>query len=421
MVNKTVCDNGLRIVTEQQPHSRLTSVGIWVDVGSRDEHDLNNGCSHFIEHMLFKGTASRSARQIAMELDVLGGTGNAFTSRENTCYYATVLDSHLEQLVDLLADIFLNSRFPAEEIERERQVIQQEISMVEDMPDDHIHDLFSAMLWDNHPLGKTVLGSREVVAAMDAKKLREHVKHFYTPDRILIAAAGNLNHDDFVALLQDKGFGGLEPGTGGERQRQKPDVRPPQRGVHAKPLEQVHMLLGTYGEANVSADRYGYLIMNVLLGGNMSSRLFQEIREKRGLAYSIFSYITSYIDSGYLGIYLGIERESVNEALSLVLKEINRLHREPVTAQELAGAKEFIKTGLFLAVENMESIMTRIAKNELCFGRDIPLEEIVSAIDSVSDNDVQAMAEKTFGNNRLTLEALGPVTSEEIDWTLLAS
>jgi predicted Zn-dependent peptidase len=421
MVNKTVCGNGLRIVTDQLPHSRLTSVGIWVDVGSRDEHDLNNGCSHFIEHMLFKGTASRSARQIARELDVLGGTGNAFTSRENTCYYATVLDNHLEQLVDLLADIFLNSRFPAEEIDRERQVIQQEISMVEDMPDDHIHDLFSTLLWDNHPLGKTVLGSREVVATMDANKLREHVRHFYTPDRILIAAAGNIDHDDFVTLLQDKGFVGIEPGTGGERQRRKPDMRPPQRGVHAKPLEQVHLLLGTYGESNLSADRYRYLIMNVLLGGNMSSRLFQEIREKHGLAYSIFSYITSYIDSGYLGIYLGIERESVNEALSLVLKEINRLHREPVTAQELAGAKEFIKTGLFLAVENMESIMTRIAKNELCFGRDIPLEEIVTAIDSVSDNDVQAMAEKTFGNNRLTLEALGPVTSEEIDWTLLAS
>ena len=421
MVNKTVCDNGLRIVTEQLPHSRLTSVGIWVDVGSRDEHDLNNGCSHFIEHMLFKGTANRSARQIAMELDMLGGTGNAFTSRENTCYYATVLDSHLEQLVDLLADIFLNSRFPAEEIERERQVIQQEISMVEDIPDDHIHDLFSTLLWNNHPLGKTVLGSREVVTAMDAKKLREHVKRFYTPDRILIAAAGNLDHDNFVGLLQDKGFGGLEPAAAGERQRQKPDMRPAQRGVYAKPLEQVHMLLGTYGEANVSADRYRYLIMNVLLGGNMSSRLFQEIRENRGLAYSIFSYITSYMDSGYLGIYLGIERESVNEALSLILKEINRLLREPVTAQELAGAKEFIKTGLFLAVENMESIMTRIAKNELCFGRDIPLEEIVTAIDSVSDRDVQAMAEKTFGSNRLTLGAIGPVTQEEIDWTLLAS
>jgi predicted Zn-dependent peptidase len=421
MPNKTVCDNGLRIITEQLPHSRLTSVGIWVDVGSRDEHDLNNGCSHFIEHMLFKGTASRSARQIARELDVLGGTGNAFTSRENTCYFATVLDSHLAQLVDLLADIFLNSRFPAEEIDRERQVIQQEISMVEDMPDDHIHDLFSALLWDNHPLGKTVLGSREVVATMDANKLREHVRQFYTPDRILIAAAGNLNHDEFVGLCQDKGFGGLVPAAAGDRQRQKPDLRPARSGVYAKPLEQVHMLLGTYGEANVSVDRYGYLIMNVLLGGNMSSRLFQEIREKRGLAYSIFSYVTPYIDSGYLGIYLGIERESVNEALALVMKEIERLRREPVAVLELAEAKEFIKAGLFLAAENMESIMTRIAKNEMCFGRDIPLEEIVTAIDSVSDNDVQAMAEKTFGSNRLTLGILGPVTQEEIDWGLFTN
>jgi len=421
MVNKTVLDNGLRIITEPLPHSRVTSVGIWVDVGSRDEHDLNNGCAHFIEHMFFKGTSSRSAQQIARELDVLGGSGNAFTSRENTCYYATVLDSHLPQLVDLLADIFLNSRFPTREIERERQVIQQEISMVEDMPDDHIHDLFSKLLWDNHPLGRTVLGAREVVAAMDAKKLRDHVRHFYTPDRVLIAAAGNLDHEDFVALWQARGFEALRPDTSPRTTRQMPLVRPGQRAVYSKPLEQVHMLLGTYGESLVAADRYSYLVMNVLLGGNMSSRLFQEIREKRGLAYSIYSYIAAYIDSGYLGIYLGIDPQSVNEALSLVLKEINRLRREPVAAAELAGAREFITAGLFLAAENMETIMSRIAKNELCFGRDLPMEEIVTAIAAVSANDIQAMAEKTFGRNQLTLGALGPLAPEEIDWALIAN
>jgi len=421
MVNKTVLGNGLRIITEQLPHSRVTSVGIWVDVGSRDEHDLNNGCAHFIEHMFFKGTASRSAQQIARELDVLGGTGNAFTSRENTCYYATVLDSHVPQLVDLLADIFLNSRFPPREIERERQVIQQEISMVEDMPDDHIHDLFSKLLWNNHALGRTVLGTREVVAAMDAKKLRDHVRQFYTPDRVLIAAAGSLDHDDFVTLWQTKGFDALRPETTPRTVRQMPAVRTAQRAVYSKPLEQVHMLLGTYGESLVTADRYSYLVMNVLLGGNMSSRLFQEIREKRGLAYSIYSYIAAYIDSGYLGIYLGIDRQSVNETLSLVLKEINRLRRKPVAAAELAGAKEFITAGLFLAAENMETIMTRIAKNELCFGRDLPMEEIVTAIAGVSAADVQAMAEKTFGSNRLTLGALGPLEPEEIDWALIAN
>ena len=421
MYNKTVCDNGLRIITEQLPHSRVTSVGIWVDVGSRDEHDLNNGCAHFIEHMLFKGTPSRSAQRIARELDVLGGSANAFTSRENTCYYATVLDSHLPQLIDLLADIFLNSRFPAQEIERERQVIQQEISMVEDMPDDHIHDLFAKLLWDNHPLGRTVLGTREVVAAMDANKLRDHIKRFYTPDRILIAAAGNLNHNDFVALWQNNGFAALRPNTAHKTPRQVPGVRPAQLEVYSKPLEQVHMLLGTYGESNTAPDRYGYLVMNVLLGGNMSSRLFQEIREKRGLAYSIYSYIATYIDCGYLGVYLGIDRPSVNEALFLVLQEINRLRREPVDARELAAAKEFITAGLFLAAENMESIMTRIAKNELCFGRDIPMDEIVAAIARVTETDVQAMAEKTFGSNQLTLGALGPLTPDEIDWAPLAN
>jgi predicted Zn-dependent peptidase len=421
MVSKTVLDNGLRIITESLSHSRLTSVGIWVDVGSRDEHDLNNGCAHFIEHMLFKGTPSRSARQIARELDVLGGTGNAFTSRENTCYYATVLDSHLPQLVDLLADIFLNSRFPVREIERERQVIQQEISMVEDTPDDHIHDLFAKLLWNNHPLGRTVLGTREVVAAMDAKKLRDHLRQFYTPDRVLIAAAGNLDHEDFVGLWKDKAFAALRPASTSHLSRQVPTGRQAQRAVYSKPLEQVHMLLGTYGESLVTDDRYSYLIMNVLLGGNMSSRLFQEIREKRGLAYSIYSYITAYIDSGYLGIYLGIDPQSVNEALALVLKEIDRLRRNPVAVGELIGAKEFITAGLFLAAENMESIMTRIAKNELCFGRDLPMEEIVTAIAGVSAVDVQAMAEKTFGSNQLTLGALGPLAPEEIDWALLAN
>jgi predicted Zn-dependent peptidase len=420
MHNKTTLDNGLRIVSEQLSHSRVTSVGIWVDVGSRDEHDLNNGVTHFIEHMLFKGTLSRTAQQISRELDMLGGNGNAFTSRESTCYYATVLDNHLPQLVDLLADVLLNSRFPEEEIERERQVILQEISMVEDMPDDLIHDLFSGLLWSSHPLGKTVLGVREVVAAMDAKKLRDHVQSFYIPQNIIIAASGNLDHDTFVDMCCQKGFADLPPTTRHMPGRQAPSERTAQRTVFAKSLEQVHMLLGTYGLSNISPDRYAYLLMNVVLGGNMSSRLFQEIRENRGLAYSVFSYITSYIDSGYLGVYLGIDRDSVNEALSLVLKEINRLCTELITPPELTGAKEFIKAGLFLAAENMESIMTRIARNELCFNRDIPLEEVVEAINSVNSEEIQVLAAKIFTDNELTLGALGPVDTDEIDWALLS-
>jgi predicted Zn-dependent peptidase len=264
MYNKTTLENGLRIVTEQLAHSRVTSVGIWVDVGSRDEHDLNNGVTHFIEHMLFKGTHSRTAQQISRELDMLGGNSNAFTSRESTCYYATVLDNHLPQLVDLLADVFLNSRYPEEEIERERQVILQEISMVEDMPDDLIHDLFSGLLWSSHPLGRTVLGVREVVAAMDVKKLRDHVQSFYIPQNIIIAAAGNLDHDTFVDMCCQKGFVDLPPAGQQIPGRQAPSERTAQRTVFAKSLEQVHMLLGTYGLSNLSPDRYAYLLMNVV-------------------------------------------------------------------------------------------------------------------------------------------------------------
>lgn len=201
MYQKTVLANGVKIVTESIPHSRTASIGIWVDVGSRDEHDLNNGCGHFVEHMLFKGTPSRSAQQIAMELDVLGGMSNAFTSRENTCFYATVLDNHIPRLVTLLTDIFLNSRLDLVEIERERSVILQEISMAEDMPDDRIHDLFSALLWGRHPLGNTVLGAREVVSAMDSQKLLDFIRRFYIPGKILIAAAGNIiTHEAFVSL-----------------------------------------------------------------------------------------------------------------------------------------------------------------------------------------------------------------------------
>jgi predicted Zn-dependent peptidase len=422
MYGKTVFDNGLRIVTEQLEHSRVTSVGIWVDVGSRDEHDLNNGVTHFIEHMLFKGTHTRSAQQISREFDMLGGSGNAFTSRESTCYYATVLDNHLPLLVDLLADIFLNSTFPVEEIEKERQVILQEISMVEDLPDDRIHDLFSALLWDKHPLGRTVLGVREVVAAMNAKKLLDHLRRHYIPGKIIISAAGNLNHDAFVAMWRKRGFDALPSSTREKRQDRLPPLeRTSRRSVFAKPLEQVHMMLGTYGLSNVSADRYSYLLMNVILGGNMSSRLFQEIRENRGLAYSVYSYISSYMDCGYLGMYLGIERESVNEALSLVLQEIHRLRNDMVTHQELTGAQEFIKAGLFLAAENMESIMTRLARNELYFDRDISLEEVVAAIDEVSEADIQDVADKVFGSSLLTLGALGPIDSDEIDWALLSN
>ncbi|UCD65800.1 MAG: insulinase family protein [Deltaproteobacteria bacterium] len=415
MFNKTTLSNGIRIITESLQHSKVVSVGVWIDAGSRDEHDLNSGSAHFIEHMLFKGTTSRSAQDIARELDVLGGSANAFTTRENTCLHATVMDTKLPILVELFTDLLGNSLFSEEEIERERQVILQEMHMVEDMPDDHIHDLFAELLWGKHPLGKTILGSHEIVAAMDSRKLREYVQKYYTTDKIVVSAAGKVDHDDFVSLWQ-KAFEKFGQTSDPVLKRIEPALLPSNRKIYSKPLEQVHILLGTYGLSVIDEDRFAYLLLNVLLGGNMSSRLFQEIREKRGLAYSIYSYIASYSDSGYQAIYLGVDRESVNESLALVSREITKLQDTPVTGSELANSKDFVKSGLYLSMENMEAIMTRIARNELYFGKYLTLEEVVASIDRVTGEDIMSLSSRVFGRQELTVAGLGPLEQKEIDW-----
>jgi predicted Zn-dependent peptidase len=417
MFNKTVLPNGVRIITEPLPHSKVVSVGVWLDVGSRDEHDLNSGSAHFVEHILFKGTVQRSAQDIAREFDVLGGSANAFTTRENTCLHATVMDSNLAMLVELFTDLLCNSLFADDEIERERQVILQEIHMVEDVPDDHIHDLFAALLWGIHPLGKTILGSQEIVGAMDAGKLRDYVQKYYTTDRIVIAAAGNVDHGDFVSLWQGA-FHKYGMTRNADRKRLTPSHLPADRRIYNRPLEQAHIMLGTYGLSIIDQDRYGYLLLNVLLGGNMSSRLFQEIREKRGLAYSIYSYIAPYSDSGYLAIYLGVDRASVNESLLLVAKEMRILQNSPVTKVELANAKDFIKSGLFLAMESTEAIMTRIAQNELYFGKYIPLEEVVDSIEHVSSDDILRLASRIFDPQKIFLAGLGPLEEAAINWEM---
>jgi predicted Zn-dependent peptidase len=417
MFNKTVLDNGIRVITESLPHSRVVAVGVWIDVGSRDEHDLNSGSAHFVEHMLFKGTSNLSAQQISREFDVMGGAANAFTSRENTCLHATVLDSNLPKVVDLFTDLLSNSLFADDEIERERQVILQEINMVEDVPDDHIHDLFAALLWAKHPLGKTILGVQEIVAAMDSKKLQDYVSRYYVADRIVIAAAGNVDHDNFVSLWQEA-FATFGNKKNGVQKRSKPAVLPANRKIYSKPLEQVHMLLGTYGLCMVDEARFAYMLLNVLLGGNMSSRLFQEVREKRGLAYSIYSYIASYSDCGYLAIYMGVDRDSVNESITLIDREINKLQDKLVPETELSNAKDFVKSGLFLSMENMEVIMTRIARNEMYFGRYIPLEDVAESIDLVERQDIKKLAGDIFGGHKLTVAGLGPMEKAEIDWNL---
>ncbi len=409
MYQKTVLDNSIRLVTEQLP-SRLVSIGIWVDVGSRDEDEQNNGSAHFAEHMFFKGTRLRSAQQISKELDLLGGMSNAFTSTEKTCYYITVLDDRLTEAVDLLADIFLDSVFAPEEIEREKQVILQEIAMVEDTPDDRVHELFSALFWQGHGLANPVLGSAQVVTGLDSRSLTEYVRANYRPDRLVISAAGNVDHQIFVDLWQDR-VGGIPPAA-----TTAPRRKPPQPGnvsarqIINRPLEQAHLIMGSIGLPNNSADRYKLLLLNTILGGNMSSRLFQEIREKRGLAYSIFSYLSSNSDCGYTAIYMGVDPKFLSESVGLIEEELGKLRMAGVTKSELAGAIEYANSGIYLAAENMEVRMTSLAKNEFSFGRYLAIEELTGAISAVKAEGVNELAQILFAADTLPLCVIGPVS-----------
>jgi predicted Zn-dependent peptidase len=409
MYQKTVLGNSIRLLTEQLP-SRLVSIGIWIDVGSRDEDEQNNGSAHFTEHMLFKGTRLRSARQISKELDMLGGMSNAFTSTEHTCYYITVLDNRLAEAVDLLADIVLNSVFDPEEIEREKQVILQEIAMVEDTPDDRVHELFSSLFWQGHGLANPVLGSARVVNGLDQRRLTEYVSANYRPDRVVISAAGNVDHQTFVDLCRER-FGKISPVEAPPQQRVPPRAENvTTRRIIERPLEQAHMVMGTAGLPNNSDDRYKLLLLHTILGGNMSSRLFQEIREKRGLAYSIFSYLSSNSDCGYTAIYLGVDPRFLAESVGLIQEELGRLRGVGVTKSELAGAIEYVNSGIYLAAENMEVRMTSLAKNEFSFGRYLAIEELIGAIGAVQVEGVNQLAQKLFANDTPPLCVIGPVS-----------
>ncbi|MFH7325825.1 M16 family metallopeptidase [Desulfurivibrio sp. C05AmB] len=416
--------NGVRIVTEATP-SRVVSVGIWVEVGARDEHDLTNGCSHFVEHMLFKGTTRRNAHQISREFDVMGGAANAFTATESTCYYATVLADRLPQLVDLLSDIVLNSRFAPEEVENEREVILQEIAMVEDTPDDLVHDLFNRQIWGRHPLGNSVLGPPRVIAALTPGHLRDYHQRHYNPGRILIAAAGKVEHQSFHRLWQEAFAGRAGAGAvaadlapaarGGALSRRPPEYLQSSRRIFARDLEQAHLVLGAYGLGETDPQRYALHLLNTVLGGNMSSRLFQEIREKRGLAYAVYSYVNAHSDSGTLGIYLGVDPQAAAEAVALVNAAVSRLRREPLADEVLAEARDYARAVIMLAEENMEARMCRLARNIINFGRPLPIEEIIADLARVTADDVLKVANRVFAPP-LSGVALGPLDQDLLNW-----
>jgi predicted Zn-dependent peptidase len=409
MFAKSVLDNGIRVVTHEMPDHRSATIGIWVENGSRHESPSENGISHFIEHLLFKGTERRSAAQIAEEMDAVGGVINAFTAKEHTCYYAKVLDENLPLAVDLLTDIFLQSKFDEQEIERERSVILQEISQVEDTPDDYVHDLFSLDLFRDHPIGRPICGTAATVTSFSRDDLVGFFRSRYCPGRVIVAAAGHLRHADIVREMEARLSSVKESATATDP---APDGNRPPRlhpGVfaHAKDLEQAHLCIGVPGLEQAHPRRYAGYVLNTLLGGGMSSRLFQEIREKRGKAYSVYSFSSAYRDIGYFGVYAGTSVESTEEVVTLIVQELRNLAETKITEEELQRTQGQLVGSMILGLESTDSWMSHIARNEIYYGRTISTDDICQGIRAVTRADVIELARQLFRSGALTLSLLG--------------
>jgi predicted Zn-dependent peptidase len=415
MHKKTVLSNGIRVISEEIDHVRSISIGVWVLSGSSYEDSTTSGTAHFIEHMLFKGTESRSAFEIASAIDSVGGMMNAFTGKELTSFYIKIPDYHLAMAIDLLADIFINSRFDEEEISKEQSVVLQEISMIEDSPDDYIHDFFENVFWDGHPLGLPVLGTKDLIASVQRKTLLDFFNARYKGDNLVLAAAGNLKHEEFVDLV-NQSFGPLSGKT--LKSPLSLPVISSKVAVLEKDLEQVHMIIGTLAPSSTSPQRYSSFLLNAILGGSMSSRLFQEIREKRGLAYAIHSYLNPYRDTGFLGIYAGTSEDRVQVIISLILEEFKRLRNDLLTEKEIAQAKELIKGNFLLSMESTDNRMVKLAKNEIIFGRFIPPEDVIASIDAVTAEGVRNLACEIFNPDTIALVAMGRLSEKDLSLDL---
>jgi predicted Zn-dependent peptidase len=404
MVKKSTLANGIRVITQTIPHAYSVSLGIWVASGSRQELPEYNGVAHFIEHLLFKGTERRSALAIAREIDSIGGVLNAFTGREFVCYYAKVLEEFLPKAVDLLSDIFLNSRFPEDEIDKERKVILQEIRMLDDNPDDYIHDLFHQAVWQGHPLGMPIIGTEESVGRLNRQFIVDYKQSNYRATDIIIAAAGKIDHEKLVALLGTT-FDHIPAGNG----RAVCELPHYERRFDRveRDLEQVLFCLGTKALPQNHPKRFEALILNTVLGGSMSSRLFQEVREKEGLAYSIYSYLASHSDAGTLVVSSGTTRERFVEVMTIVLRELRRLKEEPLLPDELTATKEQLKGNIMLSLESSDNMMSKLAKNEIYFGCYQPLKQIMAGLQQVTTESIMELAQELFDDRYFTLQMMG--------------
>jgi predicted Zn-dependent peptidase len=417
LYKKTVLKNGVRVVTERVDQVRSVSIGAWIDVGSRDEAAGEAGVSHFIEHMLFKGTKSRTALEIASSLESVGGTLNAFTGREHTCYFARVLDEHLDKAIDVLSDILKNPLFNRSHLEKEREVILSEIKELEDSPADLAHDHLMSTVWKANPLGRPIIGTAQSVLKLSRAGLVDFMRRNYTSSRVVIAASGNLRHQDLVNETKRKfKFNSDPPPT-----RTGDPVIPsePRRMVVKRKTAQAHISLGVPTFPYSDERRYALLVLSNVLGGGMSSRLFQSIREKLGLAYSVYSFIDFFEDAGILGIYMGTHKSNAARVMELVLKEMRRFEKNGLSLTELSDAKHQLKGSLVLALENTSQRMNRLARSELFLRDYLELDQIIDSIDRVKAKDLVGLARELFRPERLSVVALGPLAKnalDRVDW-----
>ncbi|MFH1701867.1 MAG: pitrilysin family protein [Nitrospirota bacterium] len=410
MFKKEYLSNGIPVVMEPLKNMRSVAIGIWVKVGSRNETLDENGISHFLEHMFFKGTHKRTAKDIAIEIDSLGGELNAFTSKENTTFYVKILDEYIEKGVELLSDIFLHSTFPEEDIDKEKRIIKEEIKMVEDTPDDYVHDLFNQTIWGNTGLGQSVLGRRETVKSFTRDDLISHIKKYYGIKDVIIACAGNFEPESLLVIL-NKNLGSLRRGS--EPVKDTHPLFNSRVEVFHKELSEAHVCMGVEGIPQASEKRYSLSVLNTILGAGVSSRLFQEIREKRGLTYSIYSFVSSYFDTGIWGIYAGVGRKRVRELVELILEETNNL-RDTLTEVELERAKNHLKGNIILGLESTGSRMNNIARQEIYYGRYYSPKEVMKEIDSIKLSQIKDLAEGLLKREGFSITVYGSVFEKDL-------
>ncbi|MEW9532275.1 M16 family metallopeptidase [Microbispora sp. NPDC049125] len=420
-IRRTVLPGGLRVVTEEMPTVRSVAVGMWVGIGSRDEAPEHMGATHFLEHLLFKGTATRDAMEISASIEGIGGEINAFTAKEYTCYYARVLDEDLPLAIDVLADVVTSSLITDDDVESERGVILEEIAMHDDDPSDVVHEQFSAELYGDTPIGRPILGNEESINALSRDRIREYYQRFYLPPRTVVSVAGNVDHERVVALVaaayeRAGALGGTAepavPRIGGPGVASRSGVR-----VVDRPTEQANLVLGTTGVSRTDDRRFALGVLNAALGGGMSSRLFQEIREKRGLAYSTYSYTSQYADTGQFGIYVGCLPSKVDDVLKICRDEVARVVTDGITAEEIVRGKGQMRGGLVLGLEDTGSRMSRIGKSELVYEQLMSVDEVLARIEAVTPDDIEQVAQDIL-NRPLTLAVIGPYPDKDFGFAI---